>query len=415
MVSGGFDLNMLVLDFPRADRCSDADWWPTVRAFEAALKANSARGAIVASMAENLPEDDASDLTSRGIVPLHGIDEAMDAAEAAAFIGEAWGRPIAKPLCAAWILKALPHRFASRTTSPPARGRGTEPIGAAASVISGSSPPPSGGEVARAQPETVRGSFALDEACAESLLAEAGLPVPAGHRAATPDRVVAAAEFLGFPVALKALGVAHKSELGAVRLNLHDSVSVHAAATELAPLGSGLFVEKMIAGGVAELIVGITRDPLFGPVMTIGSGGVLVELLKDSATLLLPASREEVEAALRSLKMFPLLTGYRGRPKADLASAIEAILGIADFATRNAGWLEEFDINPLIVCAEGEAAWIADALMVVREVSLPFEGRVRPEAGGGVAAAERDIPHPSRSARHPALKGEGNAVAQGET
>ena len=87
-------------------------------------------------------------------------------------------------------------------------------------------------------------------------------------------------------------------------------------------------------GGVAELIVGVTRDPLFGPVMTVGSGGVLVELLKDSATLLLPASRDEIEAALRGLKLFPLLDGFRGRPKADLDAAIDAILGIAGFRAR---------------------------------------------------------------------------------
>ena len=99
MVSGGFDLNMLVLDFPRGDRCSDADWWPTVNAFEAALKTNSARGAIVASMTENLPEEHAAELLRRGIVPIHGIAEAFDAAEAAAFIGEAWARPfVLRPL-----------------------------------------------------------------------------------------------------------------------------------------------------------------------------------------------------------------------------------------------------------------------------------------------------------------------------
>ncbi len=122
------------------------------------------------------------------------------------------------------------------------------------------------------------------------MLAEAGLPVPDGERVATADEAVRAAVALGFPVALKALGLAHKSEHGAVRLNLRDAESVRTAASELAGLGSGLYVERMVQGGVAELIVGITADPLFGPVMTVGSGGVLVELLKDSATLLLPAN-----------------------------------------------------------------------------------------------------------------------------
>ena len=100
MVSGGFDLNMLVLDFPRLDRCSDADWWSAVRAFDAALKINGARGAIVASMLENLPEEHAAELFGRDMVPLHGIVEAMDAAEAAAFIGDAWKQKVSQPVAA---------------------------------------------------------------------------------------------------------------------------------------------------------------------------------------------------------------------------------------------------------------------------------------------------------------------------
>ncbi|MFC3642796.1 CoA-binding protein, partial [Aquibium oceanicum] len=98
MVSGGFDLNMLVLDFPRNDRCTDVDWWPTVNAFEAALKANGGKGAIVTSMPENLPEEYCAGLISRGIVPLYGIAEAVDAAEAAAGVGEAWGLPSSPPI-----------------------------------------------------------------------------------------------------------------------------------------------------------------------------------------------------------------------------------------------------------------------------------------------------------------------------
>ena len=316
MTGGGFALNMLVLDFPRGDRCSDADWWPTVNAFEAALKRNAARGAIVASMTENLPESHAEALFARGIVPLQGIAEALDAAEAAAFIGAAWQAPVPVPVA--------------------------------------------GGKAAAAG-----GRRVPDEADAKAMLAAAGLPVPAGRRVADAEAAVRAAEVFGYPVVLKALGLAHKSEHGAVRLCLGDAESVRAAARDLEGLGSGLYVERMVEGGVAELIVGVTRDPLFGPLMTIGSGGVLVELLKDSATLLLPASRHDIQAALAGLKLFPLLTGYRGRKPADLAAAIAAIEGIAAFAMRHA--VEELDINPLIVAAEGQGASIADALLVLAE------------------------------------------------
>jgi acyl-CoA synthetase (NDP forming) len=361
-VSGGFDLNMLVLDFPRSDRCSDADWWPTVRAFEAALKASDAKGAVVASMGENLPETYAADLIGRGIVPFMGIAEAMDAAEAAAFIGERWKRPSSPPIGG----RGGPAK-------PGRRGGGTgpaerNPLSDAWSLSSGrpkagpgGAPPlpPIGGEDGR-EPS---------EAEAKSFLAGYGLPVPPGRKAWTPEEAVSVAKELGFPAALKALGVAHKSEHGAVRLDLANAAEVEAAARDLLPLGSGLYVEKMVAGGIAELIVGVARDPLFGPVMTVGAGGVLVELLRDSVTLLLPAGRADIEAALRGLKLFPLLDGYRGRPKADLSAAIETILGIASFALGYAEAIDELDINPLIVCRQGKGAWIADALLVLAAAS----------------------------------------------
>lgn len=349
-VSGGFDLNMLVLDFPRADRCSDADWWPTVRAFEAALAANGAKGAIVASMGENLPEAYAGDLIRRDIVPFMGIAEAMDAAEAAAFIGKRWQHP----------------------SSPPIGGRG----GPAKPGRRGGRVGPAGrnslSDALRAPPLPLMGGeerSELSEAKAKSLLAEYGLAVPSGRKVSTLDEAVGAASELGFPVAMKALGVAHKSEHGAVRLNLASADAVKAAARDLLPLGSGLYVEKMVTGGIAELIVGITRDALFGPVMTVGSGGVLVELLQDSATLLLPVGREEIERALRGLKLFPLLDGYRGRPRADFSAAVDAILGVAAFALEHTDKIEELDVNPLIVCRQGEGAWIADALLVLAAIS----------------------------------------------
>jgi acyl-CoA synthetase (NDP forming) len=359
MVSGGFDLNMLVLDFPRTDRCSDADWWPTIEAFGAALTANKAKGAVVASLAENLPEEHATKLLERGIVPLMGIAEALDAADAAAAVGAGWRRPPA--LSIGIVTPGLPAISPSRGEIT--RGEADDwPI----SPLEGEMP---GGPIGKSEGGA---SKQPDEAAAKSMLAAAGLSVPDGRRVANADEAVSAVEAIGFPVALKALGVAHKSEAGAVRLNLKSAGEVRDAAAALLPLGSGLYVERMVTDCVAELIVGVTSDPVFGPVMTLGSGGVLVELLKDSATLLLPASRADVEAALRGLKLFPLLDGYRGKPKGDVAAAVDAVLGIAAFAMDNAGMLDELDVNPLIVCENG--AWVADALMVTRASLLPVHG-----------------------------------------
>jgi acyl-CoA synthetase (NDP forming) len=154
-----------------------------------------------------------------------------------------------------------------------------------------------------------------------------------------------------------------------VRLGLGDAASVRQAADALAGLGSGLYLEAMVAGGVAELVVGVTRDPLFGPVMTVGAGGVLVELLGDSALLLLPSTAEEIEAALRGLKLFALLAGYRGRPKGDLDAAIAAVLAVQAFALDHASRIVELDINPLIVRREG--VFVADALLVIEEEPCP--------------------------------------------
>jgi acyl-CoA synthetase (NDP forming) len=310
-----------VLDFPREDLCSDAAWWPSVEAFAAALKTNNARGAIVSTMGENLPEGTARELFRRGIVPIQGIAEAMDAAEAALAIGTAWANPGSQPV-----------------------------VGSAGN--------------ATAVKET------LSEAAAKTWLSESGLPVPEGRECTDVETAVAKATQMGFPVALKALGIPHKSEIGALVLNIADEHALRVAAHRLSGLGSGLYVERMVQGGVTELIIGVARDPLFGPVLTLGSGGVLVELLKDTITLLLPISCADIEAALRGLKLFPLLDGHRGRDKGDLDAAIQAIANIADFAIAHADRIIEMDINPLIVRGEAKGAWIADALIVVAEGEL---------------------------------------------
>ena len=117
----------------------------------------------------------------------------------------------------------------------------------------------------------------------------------------------------------------------------------------------------MIAGAVAELIVGVTRDPTGLMALTIGAGGILTELLRDSATLILPTTAEAIGAALAGLRLAPILAGYRDRPAADLAAVTDAIRAIAAFAEAHAGRLAELDVNPLIATPTG--AFAADALI----------------------------------------------------
>ena len=313
----GFDLSCFVLDFPRGDRCSDESWEPAVQAIATAAEATGGRAAAVALLPENIDEARAEALMAAGVVPLCGITEALAAAEVAADIGTAWGGPVASP------------------------------------VLS----PLSGGGDARTLPE--------DES--KALLARHGLSVPPGGAARTPPEAVAlAGELLagGGRVAVKALGLAHKTEAGGVILDLATPEAVGEAARTLLSAHDAVLVERMVTGAVAELILGISRDSVYGLMLTIGAGGVLTELLEDSATLLLPTGAAEIGAALDTLKVSRLFGGYRGKPPADRGAIIAATMALAGFAESHAATLEELDVNPLIVCESGAVA--ADALIRLR-------------------------------------------------
>ena len=315
VLRSGFDLTLLVLDLPRGDRCDDGAWWPTLAAFENALAASGGKGAVVATLPENLPETAALDLMAKGIAPLCGIQDALTAAEAAATIGEAWARPEAPK------------------------------------VLAGE---PDGGEV-----------ITLDEAGAKARLAAYGVALPEGRRAASVEEALACGEAFGFPLAVKALGLAHKTEAGALRLGLRSQQELRAAAEALLPLGGGLLVERQVEDGVAEVLLGLQRDPQLGTLMTLGAGGVMAELLQDSCSLLLPAREDDIRNALDGLKLGPLLQGYRGRPRGDVEALVTLVLALGRFAEAEA--VEELDLNPVIVCAEGRGAFAVDALIRIRE------------------------------------------------
>jgi acyl-CoA synthetase (NDP forming) len=316
MTSIGFDMNYLILDFPHPTRCDDWEWHIAVDAFDKALKDNQAKGAFVVGMAENISEEYTDSYSERGIVSFYGIDEALQATEIAADIGGAWKQEPADPVM------QLAATGDNRTT--------------------------------------------LDEASAKRGLREAGVPIPAGERIDSVEAALEYASRLGFPVVLKALGIAHKTELNAVRLNLSSAEDIRQAAGELFALSDQLYLEAM-KPSLVELIVGVTRDQQFGLVLTIGSGGILVELLKDAKTLLIPARRDTIEAAVRGLRSAPLLEGYRGKPPADISAAVDAILAIQQYAISHANSLIELDVNPLLIGAQGEGVFAADALIVLQE------------------------------------------------
>jgi acyl-CoA synthetase (NDP forming) len=193
---------------------------------------------------------------------------------------------------------------------------------------------------------------------ARAFVASAGVPVSEGAVVATPAKAVAAADAVGYPVVLKAADLLHKSDAGGVVLGLADADAVLAAATGLVTRfeTSQLAVERMapVSDGV-ELIVGGKRDPRFGPLVLVGLGGVLAEVLGDVAVALAPVSEAEAERLVRSLHGAALLAGARGRPAVDIAAAARAVAALSRaFAACPA--LAELDVNPLLVLPAGVLA-----------------------------------------------------------
>jgi len=321
MLNADFEASLLILDFPRGDRCTAADWDVTLAAFRAAVQAHPAPPGTVrivaSSLAETMPETVAAALIADGILPAAGLAEVLRAIAAAATIGEAWAR--AAP-------SALPEQ-----------------------------PQPCSGE-----------AHVWDEVRSKAALAGAGVPVPRSLVSSRPELADAALP-APFPLVLKAVGadLAHKTELGGVALNLTSREALLAAADRMAALSDRFLIEEMALGAVAELIVGVGRDPQFGLFLTLGAGGIFVELLRQTEQVLLPATPAEIEAALARLPLHKILTGYRGKPGCDMPALIDAIARIADWAIAHADRLEEMDVNPLLALPTGAMA--VDALIRMRE------------------------------------------------
>ena len=191
----------------------------------------------------------------------------------------------------------------------------------------------------------------LDEVASKQALAAFGLPIPPGQ-ATSADHVASVATQLGFPLVLKAVSdtLAHKTEAGGVRLNLKSAQDVVDAAA-----------------AVAEFIVGVSRDPQFGLALTLGAGGVLVELLKDAVTLLLPVTRADIRTAFESLRTWPLVCGYRGRAAGDVDALVDAVAAVAAYAQANAAQLVELDVNPVLVLPQGRGVVAVDAMIRLQQ------------------------------------------------
>lgn len=303
MIDPVLGLTMLIVDFPRADRCDPSDWDCAVDAALATRAQTGGNVAMVATLPELMPENVATTLLAGGVIPLSGLREALMATQAAITLPAA---DLDIDVCAA-------------------------PAAQAGSMIT--------------------------EAAAKIALAAYGLRIPQQR---TTDTIADIdLSDMPFPVVLKGAGIAHKTEAGAVALSLPNAQAVQSAANAMST--KQFLIEEMITGTVAELLIGVVKDPAHGFVLTIGAGGTLTELLQDSASILIPSSKANIKQSLTRLKIHKLLLGYRGGPAADIAGIIDAIMAVQDYVLANVEHLQEIEINPLICTPD--AAIAADALI----------------------------------------------------
>lgn len=333
MAGDGYDAAIMVQDYPvPLDGASDAPYDADARAFARAVNEVGIPGAICSILPEDMSTRNRQAMIDGTVAPLQGIGDALGALGGAIRLGLRKGQ-IGDP--------------ASLRLLPPVAAQSEAQV--------------------------------LDEWEGKQVLKSVGVPVPDG-RLVKASGVVSAAEAIGYPVVIKLVSpdLPHKTEAGAVRINLQDRQSVERALADISASVTArapsvrienFLVERMISAPVAELLVGIQQDAAFGPVMVIGTGGTLVELLHDTVTVLLPVGRDDIEAAVSGLRVSTLLDGYRGAAPADRKALVDAICALATFAVDNRAAVAELDVNPLVALEQGVVA--ADVLLRVSKPGLP--------------------------------------------
>jgi acyl-CoA synthetase (NDP forming) len=296
----GYDAGIYIIDPPRRDRCDPSGYQPALDAIVAAQVATGKIAFPVASMAENFEEGVAVRLMDQGVCTLMGLETALAAIKAA------------------------------QTPAGPVDWRPAPAI-------------------------APREAGILSEAEGKALLCALGISVPRAVTAPTLAALIPLSAELTPPFALKGLGFAHKTEAGAVRLGLATLLG----QVEMAGV-TGYLAEEMVTSAVAEVLLGLRRDPIYGVTLTLGMGGVTAEVLADTVTLILPVTEKDILVALQELRLWPLLDGYRGRSRADVAALAKVALTLGHLMLNDAS-LEEIEINPILLRQDGAVA--VDALI----------------------------------------------------
>ena len=304
MMRGHDGITIIIVDFPRNDNCDPSAWNCVITAAKKAKIVEDKPLALVSTLSENIPEQVSFKLLESNIITLHGLDTAL-AAISASSSNQKPMNP--KPI------------FLSNPTGK---------------------------------------STLVDEYVAKKSLEKYGLKIPKTEKCLLSDAHFISDQ-IGYPVVLKALGSAHKSELGEVFLNLENQKAVKNAVKKI--YKKHVIVEKMISDAIIELLVGIVHDPAHGMLLTIGAGGILTEIVSDTSSLLLPSSEDEVLKCFNQLKVSKIVKGYRGFSGVDVNKIVDAIMKIQEFVLDNRDKVFEIEINPLLVTSS--EVIVADALI----------------------------------------------------
>ena len=304
MMRGHDGITIIIVDFPRNDNCDPSAWNCVITAAKKAKIVEDKPLALVSTLSENIPEQVSFKLLESNIITLHGLDTAL-AAISASSSNQKPMNP--KPI------------FLSNPTGK---------------------------------------STLVDEYVAKKSLEKYGLKIPKTEKCLLSDAHFVSDQ-IGYPVVLKALGSAHKSEMGEVVLNLENKKAVKNASKKISK--KNVIIEKMIDDTIVELLIGIVHDPAHGMLLTIGAGGILTEILSDTSSLLLPSSEDDVLECFNQLKISKIAKGYRGFSGVDVNQIVDAIMKIQEFVLDNRDKVFEIEINPLLVTSS--EVIVADALI----------------------------------------------------
>jgi len=312
MLRGPQALSLLVLDPPRIDRCDDAPWQPARDCLIKAVKQTSGKAVMISTLPETLTETFCAPAIEAGITPLLGLEDGLAAIMALAEIGESWQKQEPLPL---W-------KFQTHSGK----------------------------------------AVMITEDDAKKYLADFDIDVPQNIFARQSDEALKAVSDanLSYPLVVKGMGFAHKTESGAVALNIQNEAELRDKLFAMnAP--EGYLIEEMVSDAIIELLMGIIYDPAHGAYLTIGEGGIYTELLKDNISISLPARDEDILSHLTKLRCWPKITGYRGQAGCDVSSLLSLIQKLSSLYEQSGGTITEIEMNPVIGTSTRFVA--VDALM----------------------------------------------------